>query len=462
MIMIITKKLKPGMKRSAIRNIIFYIAFITFAFLIIISPSFALDVERKVLDNGLTLLVVQRHNLPVVKVTVGIQAGNLLEPEEKAGLANLTATLLTGGTSNRTAQQINEEIEFVGGSVGAGGGDDYISVSLSVLKKDINLGFDLLSDIILHPSFPEDELSKKKERIKGSLKAQEEDPGFIASREFRKEIFGSHPYGRLVTGTAETLDNVNREDLLQFHTEYYAPDNSVMAVVGDISADEVGVLFSKYFANWQIRNVAMPPVPRPDKPKERKTVKVDKDLTQANIILGHTGVSRDDPDYYSISVMNYILGSGGFASRLMQNIREEKGLVYDIHSFFAAEKYGGRFQVGLQTKNESANQAIEEILKEIKRIRTENVSDTEINDAKLFLTGSFPMRIETSRRIASFLVAVEYFDLGAEYIDNYPSYINRVTKADVLRVAKKYLDPVKFTLVVVADQEKAQLRKDFK
>jgi len=433
-----------------------------FILLIFISPSFALDVERKVLDNGLILLVVQRHNLPVVKVTVGIQAGNLLEPEEKAGLANLTASLITGGTANRTAQQISEEIEFVGGSVGAGGGDDYISVSLSVLKKDINLGFDLLSDIILHPSFPEDELIKKKERIKGGLKAQEEDPGFIASREFKKAIFGSHPYGRLVTGTAETIDNINREDLQQFHAEYYAPDNSVVAVVGDISADEVGVLFSKYFTNWQARSVAMPSVPRPDKPKERKTVTVDRDLTQANIILGHTGVSRDNPDYYSISVMNYILGSGGFASRLMQNIREEKGLVYDIHSFFAANKYGGRFQVGLQTKNESANQAIEEILKEIKRIMTEDVSDTEIDDAKSFLTGSFPMRIETSRRIASFLVAVEYFDLGAEYIDNYPSYINRVTKADILRVAKKYLDPVKFTLVVVADQERAQLRKDFK
>jgi zinc protease len=187
----------------------------SFIFLIFISPSFALDVERKVLDNGLILLVVQRSNLPVVKVTVGIQAGNLLEPEEKSGLANLTASLLTGGTANRTAQQISEEIEFVGGSVGAGGGDDYISVSLSVLKKDINLGFDLLSDIILHPSFPEDELIKKKERIKGGLKAQEEDPGFIASREFKKAIFGSHPYGRLVTGTAETIDNISREDLQQ-------------------------------------------------------------------------------------------------------------------------------------------------------------------------------------------------------------------------------------------------------
>jgi zinc protease len=146
----------------------------------------------------------------------------------------------------------------------------------------------------------------------------------------------------------------------------------------------------------------------------------------------------------------------------MQNIREEKGLVYDIHSFFAANKYGGRFQVGLQTKNESANTAIEEILKEIEKIRSVPVSDMELSDAKSFLTGSFPMRIETSRRIAGFLVAVEYHGLGVDYIDNYPVYINGVTKEDVLKAAKKYLDPENFTIVVVADQEKAALKKEFK
>jgi zinc protease len=444
------------------RKIILFTFILNCAFLILHCPSFALDIKRSVLKNGLTLLIVERHNLPVVKVAVGIRAGSLNEPEEKSGLASLTANLLTEGTKNRTARQISEEIEFVGGSVGASGGNDYITASLSVLKKDIRLGFDLLSDIILNPVFPQDEINKKIERIKGSLRAMEEDPGYLASREFKKAVFGTHPYGRLTTGTAKTLDSINRSDLVEFHSKYYTPDNSIMAVVGDITPEEAEQLINNYFTKWKAKGNRLPSPPEITSVKERKTVTIDKNLTQANIILGHIGVSRDDPDYYAISVMNYILGSGGFASRLMQNIREEKGLVYDIHSFFAPNKYGGRFQVGLQTKNESANTAIEEVLKEIRNIRTTHVSDTELSDAKLFLTGSFPMRIETSSRIARFLVAVEYYGLGTGYIDNYPSYINSITKEDVLRAAKKYLDPENYVLVVVADHGKAALKKEFK
>jgi zinc protease len=158
--------------------------------------------------------------------------------------------------------------------------------------------------------------------------------------------------------------------------------------------------------------------------------------------------------------MNYILGGGGFESRLMQNIREQKGLAYSVHSFFEANKYEGAFQIGVQTKNESANTAIEQILKEIGRIRDTMVSETELADAKSFLTGSFPLRLETGQRIASFLVAVEFYGLGMDYIDKYPDYINRVTREEVQQMAKKYLDPENYVLVVVADQKKAGLKKE--
>ncbi len=449
------------MKNSKFKKTIVLTFVLNFILLIFNYSSYALEVKREVLENGLVLMIVERHNLPVVKVSVGINAGNLNEPPEKAGLANLVADLLTEGTENRTARQISEEIEFVGGDVGASGGDDYITVSLSVLKKDINLGFDLLSDIILNPVFPEDELDKKKERIKGGLKAKEEDPRFIASKNFRKAVFGDYPYGRLVTGTAETIDRITRNDLTGFHSRYYVPGNSIMAVAGDVTDEEVKGLIDKYFGGWRGEKSPPPSLPTLNAIKQRKTITIDKNLAQATIILGHIGVRRDNPDYYALSVMNYILGGGGFASRLMQNIREDKGLVYDIYSYFAAYKYGGSFRVGLQTKNESANTAISEVLKEIERIRDNPVSDMELSDARSFLTGSFPMRIETSARIAGFLVAVEYYGLGVDYMDNYPGYINSVTKADVLRVAKKYLDPENFILVVVGDREKTALRKEF-
>jgi len=443
-----------------IKTTIFLTLILHLVFLIWLSPSHAIDVKREVLENGLTLLTVKRHNLPVVMVTIGIKAGNLVEPEEKGGLANLTAELLTSGTKKRTASEISEGIEFVGASLNASGGDDYITVTLSVLKKDMDLGFDLLSDVILNPVFPEDELNKKREHIKGGLKAQEEDPNFIATREFKKAIFGTHPYGRLITGDSETIDKIKRDDLIKFHSDYYLPNNAIMSVVGDITIEEVSNLIGKYFSAWRSKELKVVSLPKLETRKVKKTITIDKDLTQANIILGHEGISRDNPDYYAVSVMNYILGAGGFSSRLMQNIRDEKGLVYDIHSFFDANKYSGYFQVGLQTKNESANIAIEEVLKEIRKIRSEPVSDTELSDAKTFLIGSFPMRIETSRRIADFLVAVEFYGLGIDYIDKYPNYINSVTKKDIIRAAKKYLDPDNYILVVVANQQKTGLKKD--
>lgn len=449
------------MNKRKYLSLISLTVFISFVFCIFTFSADALNVKRSVLDNGMTLMIVEKHDLPVVKVSVGINAGNLYEDKDKAGLAALVASLLNDGTKNRTSQQISEEIEFVGGSVGASGGDDYITVSLSVLKKDINLGFELLSDIILNPVFPQEELRKKVERTKAGLQASEEDPGFLASREFKKAVFGAHPYGRLIPGTVETLDTIKRDDLVDFHQRYYLPNNSIMAVVGDITVDEVKQQIDTYFKRWKAGEIAVPSLQTPVMQKERMFIAIDKDLTQANIILGHLGVRRDNPDYYSLSVMNYILGGGGFGSRLMQNIREELGLVYDIRSYFSPNKYSGSFQVGLQTKNESANTAVEEVLKEINRIRSEAVSDAELSDAKSFLTGSFPMRFETSGRIAGFLVAVEYYGLGLDYIDNYPQFINGVTKAEILRVAQMYLDTGNYTLVIVADQDKAALKKRF-
>jgi len=448
------------MKKMKIKITIFLTLTLHFVFLLLHPSSEALDVKRKVLENGLTLLMVERHNVPVVMVTVGIRAGNLFEPEEKAGLANLTAELLTSGTNKRTAYEISEGIEFVGASLDASGGDDYITVTLSVLKKDIDLGFDLLSDVILNPVFPEDELNKRKEHIKGGLKSEEEDPGFIAKREFKKAVFGTHPYGRLITGDSKTIDRIKRDDLRRFHSDYYIPGNAIMSVVGDITPREVSELLEKYFSAWQSKEPKTFSLPAIETRKGKKTIAIDRDLTQASIILGHEGISRDNPDYYAISVMNYVLGGGGFSSRLMQNVRDEKGLVYDIHSFFDANKYGGYFQVVLQTKNESANVAIEEVIKEIKNIQLNGISGTELLDAKTFLIGSFPMRIETNRRIADFLVAVEFYGLGIDYIDKYPRYIGSVTKEDILRVAKRYLDPDNYILVIVADQQKAGFKKE--
>lgn len=414
--------------------------------------------DREVLPNGMTLLYSGKTGLPIVTVVVAIKAGSIVEPAEKAGLANLTADILNEGTKSRSSKEISEAIEFVGGSLGTSGGGDYITVSLSVLKKDIQLGFELLSDIVLNPAFSDAEVQRRKKAIKNSIIQQREEPGTIASKAFAEAVFGKHPYGRPVEGTEESLDRITQEDINAFHQEYYLPNSTIMTVVGDISKSELRSILEKYFMNWQRRDSREISLATPVFEEKPKVIKIQKSLAQANIILGHLGIKRDNSDYYAVSVMNYILGGGGFASRLMDNIRDNKGLAYDVHSSFSASKHGGSFQAGLQTKNESANTAIEEVLKEMERIKTELVSDKELSDAKSYLTGSFPLRIDSNKKIAGFLTAVEYYGLGLDYVDNYKKFIETVTKDDILRVAKKYLNTRNYVLVVVGDLEKAALK----
>ena len=427
--------------------------------LLLASQAYAAPLaEREILSNNMVLLHAERKALPIVTVVMAVRAGSIVEPSDKAGLAYLTAALLNEGTAKRTSREISEAIEFVGGSLSASAGQDYATISLSVLKKDVDLGFDLLSDMVMNPAFNDDEINRKKKITKNWLVQQNEEPGAVASIAFSKAVFGKHPYARQVQGTVDSLDLISRQDIVDFHNTFFSPNNTIMSVVGDISRDELRSLLEKHLGKWQQKTVTaidLPAVRASDNPT---VIKIDRDLVQANIIFGHVGISRDNPDYYAVSVMNYILGGGGFVSRLMDNIRDNKGLAYDVHSYFSASKFSGSFRAGLQTKNESANTAIDEVLREMERMRTGPVSNKELQDAKSYLTGSFPLRIDSNSKIAGFALAVEFNDLGLDYVDKYPSLINAVTKEDILRVANKYLDTKNYVLVVVGNIEKTKLR----
>lgn len=428
------------------------------AYCLLSSNADALNAKRSVLPNGLIVLHSENHSLPIVMVTLLVKAGQISEPKDKAGLANLVAELLTEGTKHRTARDISEEIEFIGASLDASAGSDYMIITLSVLKKDIYKGFELFSDILLNPIFPQEEIERKKLLIKGVLRQQEEEPAFLANRAFKKEVCGEHPYGRLIEGSVETIEGIKRNDLLRFYSDYFLTNNSIVSIAGDLTTDELNSLMKKYLSDWRKVDLPLKTVSLLEGKKIKKVVKIERDLTQANIILGQTGISRDNPDYYAISVMNYILGGGGFSSRLMQSIRDNMGLAYDVDSSFISNKEGGMFQVGVQTKNESANLVISEVLKQMERMRKEYVSAEDLSEAKSYLTGSFPRRLDTNRKIADFLAYVEFYNLGLDYVEKYPDYINSVTKEDVIRVARKYLAPENYVLVVVANQKKAMLK----
>jgi zinc protease len=427
---------------------IFFLSFLLVSSSLLRDSSGALEIGRTILPNGLTLLHVERHSLPIIMATLLVKASPLDESPEKAGLANLTAELLTEGTEKRKAVDISEEIEFIGASLGVSVDSDYTMLTLSVLKKDVEKGIEILSDILLNPVFPAEEIRRKKELIKGSLRQKEEEPSFIAEKAFKKAVFGDLPYGRIASGSMETIDRITRDDIKAFHTDFYTPGNTILSVVGDISDSELKSLIEKFLSSWRPAEV------KKSHPVHRTAGKkgvffIERDLTQANIIIGHEGIRRGDSDYYAVSVMNYILGGGGFSSRLMQSVRDEMGLAYDVHSFFTPNKEAGLFQVGVQTKNESAKTVISEVLKQIEKMRGGYVSDRELEDAKTYLTGSFPRRLETNRKTADFLVALEFYGLGLDYIERYPVYINSVTKEEVRRVAMEHLDPEKLVIVVV-------------
>jgi len=409
--------------------------------------------QRSVLGNGMILLTSEQRALPMVSIELLIDAGSRHDGPKQEGLANLTARLLTYGTQRRTALQISETLDFIGAGLSAGCGEDLATVSMTVLKKDLATGLELLAEVLTLSTFPQEEIDRQKQSIIASIKAREENPGDIAQRRFAAALYPQSPYGRPVEGSEASVKGLEQQSLRAFYERYYRPNRTILSVVGDISHQEIAQALNEAFRSWLKGEPATAPV-APSKVGTAETLRVNKELTQANIILGHEGVGRENPDYYAIQVMNYILGGGGFASRTLDSIRNERGLAYSVYSYFSAEKGHGTFELVMQTKNETALEAIRIAKAEIRRMREELVTEEELSDAKDYLTGSFPLRFDTNRKVANFLAQVEYFQLGLDYPDRYPELIRKVTREDVQRVAQTYLKPETLITVIVANQKK--------
>jgi zinc protease len=413
-------------------------------------------VQRRSLGNGALLLVSEQHALPMIVVQMVVDAGARRDPHGKEGLAALTADLLTEGTKTRTASQISEATDFIGAALNTGADTDYASLTITAVSKDLDTALDLLTDVLLHPTFPEAEVARRREAALATMQAGEDDPGNVAQRTFLRTLFHDEPYGHLAIGTPDAVRKLTRADLVDFYQRSYRPERSIITVVGDVSAADIEARMQAALRDWA-RGTVPPFEYGPTTPMRGDAVLVDKPISQANIIVGQRGVARDNPDYYALNVMNFILGGGGFTSRLLDNIRTKGGLAYSVGSGFSVNKFPGSFQVVMQTKNESANDALQRACGELERIRREPVSDDELSGAKLYLTGSFPMRFDTNTKIGGFLSQVEFYSLGNDYADTYAQRINAITKEDILRVAQQYLQPDQLDLVVVGKLEKAKV-----
>ena len=404
--------------------------------------------HREVLPNGPVLLVAERAALPIVVVTVWLRAGSALDPTGAPGLANLTAALLTRGTARRSGPDLDRAIESVGGSLEADASRDGVSVSLAVLRKHLDLGLDLVAEVLRAPAFAPEEVERKRREIGAALERAEEDPESVASRALAEALFPGHPYGRPVAGTAESVRRLTREQVVAFHRAHYRPDDAVVAVAGDVTLAEARRAVLARLGAW-----APPAAPRASVPMAAARPPVasralERELTQATVLLGAPAVRQDHPDYFPLLVASQVLG-GGSVSRLYTALREERGLVYSVSSGLSPGRYGASLLIALQSRNETVDVAIRLARGELDRLRKEPLDAAELDIARSYLIGSLPLRLDTTGKTVRFLIGVEDAGLDLDYPDVFRQRVAQVTAADVARVAARYLDPAGFSTIVV-------------
>src|SRR5262245_25154521 len=411
-----------------------------------------LAVHSHTLNNGLTILLVENPSLPTVSITASVLAGARHEPEVKAGLAIMVSRLLDEGTENRSSLEIADAIESVGGAIDTDGSFERIAAAAGVLNKDIDLGLELLSDLLIRPTFPQEYVDKEKERTLAEIVSAQDRPQVVAGWAFNELVYQDHPLHRPSHGYPNTVEGLTREDLKEFHRQYFVPNNVILSIVGDFQVPELLPKIEKVFGNWEASAVTFPRYPEPVRQTAKRVKFIRMPAQQLNIYLGHIGVTRKNPDFYALQVLDTILGGGaGFTARIPQRLRDDLGLAYTTFASITmtAGLDPGRFIAYIGTSPENMRLAIDELLKEIRRIIEQPVTAQELQDAKDYLTGSFVFAFEASPQIARFLVHAQVYGLGFDYIEKYPSYIRAVTVDDISRVARNYLDSENYTLVVV-------------
>jgi predicted Zn-dependent peptidase len=405
------------------------------------------------LPNGLTVLILEDHRFPLVTVDFTFQgAGALWEPADQHGLASVTAQMLREGTPTRNSKAINEQIDQLGASFFANApyGDEDAGAGGSGLSDNLESWFPLITDLILNANFPDDELTKLKQRLKVQLIQQRQQPAFLASEQFSKAVYGSHP-AATISATPESIEALSSAKLAQWHKERYTPQNTVLGVAGDVNPQEFIAKLKVWLADWPKTDFVPPATPKTVPVKERHVFVVDRQgSVQTTLAIGNIAIDRVSPDYPSMVVMNQILGAS-VSGRLFLNLREAKGYTYGVYSRFTALQYAGPFRAGGDARTQVTEGAMTEFWNEFHRIRDEKVPDGELDDARHAVVASFALSLEHPGELLSFAEEQKIYGLPADYWDKYPAQISAITAEDVQRVARKYVDPDNMQIVAVGD-----------
>jgi predicted Zn-dependent peptidase len=417
--------------------------------------------KRVALPNGLTLLLMEHHEVPVVSFDFIIRSGSVADPAGKEGAASLTAALLLKGTTTRSADDISNQLDFVGGPLGVGVTHDYTNGSAEFLRKDLTVGLDLMSDVLLNPTFPQAEVDKMlKQRIDG-LKQAKDQPQAVIQRYFERYLYGTHPYGRPSGGDENSLKSITRDDIASFYTSHYAPNQIILAAVGDFKTEDMEAALREKFGRWPKKSVPTATVPPPADFKGKKLLLVDKpDATQTFYRIGNVGVAFNNPDWPQIDVIRTLFG-GRFTSMLNSELRINSGLTYGASSFFDARKARGPFVVATFTRNEATERAMDMTLDILQRLHDKGITEEQLHSAKAYIKGQFPLEIETSDQLADWLTQLEFYGLDASYISTYFAKIDAMTVVDARRIIQQYFpqENLVFVLIGKADEIKKVVKK---
>jgi zinc protease len=406
--------------------------------------------QVRTLANGLQVIAVPHHEQPAISLRLIVRAGAAQDPENRPGLASLAATLLDQGTTTKTAEQVAQSIDSIGGAMGVGAGSDLTSIFAAVMKNSLDVGLDLISDVARNPAFDQGEIDRQKQQLVSAMQVSAEDPDYIAGTLFERLVYGFHPYGKPDAGTAATVAAITREDLQGFHKRYFGANNAILAIVGDVTPDQAFASAERAFGKWGKVDVEATKLPDPPPPTRRVIVVDRPGAVQTEIRVGHIGLPRNHKDYLALDLALKILGGEG-GNRLHRVLRSERGLTYGAEATFSALKVAGAIAANTDTRSDSTVEALRLIVDEFARIRRERVNPRELADAQAYLTGSYPINIETPGAIALQVLNAVVFGLDLQELQTYRERVNAITPDDIQRVAQQYLYPDRLSIVLVGD-----------
>ncbi|HET7831936.1 MAG TPA: pitrilysin family protein [Gallionella sp.] len=406
--------------------------------------------------SGARVLFVENHDLPMLDVAVSLPAGSSFDTAGKSGVANLTHHLLDAGADGLSEDDISRGMADIGAQFGGGFDQDRSSLSLRTLSSatERNKALDIMARVLQQPLFPEEILKREKARIIAALKEAETKPESIASKAFQKAVYGTHPYALQVPGEVATVEKITVADLKDFYQTHYRARGAVVAIMGDVSRAEAEAIAQKLTAQLPegAAPAALPLVTMKIAPSE---LRIPHPATQSHILIGAPGMARNDPDYFPLYVGNYILGGGGFVSRLMNEVREKRGYAYNVYSYFIPLKQPGPFEIGLQTKKEQADEALQLVRTTLAEFIAKGPTEKELVAAKQNIVGGFPLRIDSNRKIIEYLSIIGFYDLPLTYLDDFTRKVEQVTVAQIRDAFKRHINPQAMATVIVGAPQEA-------